>query len=84
MIGQLVFAELPFACFGQPPYIERGWINDCANKNEWDKQPVATSSWQAIDRAVNGWDKQPTNDLNTIGCGDFKPSNIPEIPNGFQ
>jgi hypothetical protein len=82
MFGQLVFAELPFASIGQPPYIERGWINDCTNKNDWDKQPIATSSWQVIDRAVSGWDMQPTNDLNTIQCGGFRPSNMPEIKDG--
>ena len=38
MLGQLIFAELPFACIGQPPYIRAGWIKDCAKPTGWEKQ----------------------------------------------
>lgn len=74
-LGQIIFAELPFASIGQPPYIERGWIKDCANKNEWDKQPIATTSWTVVDRAASNWAKQDKNEVNTIGCG-YVPSNL--------
>ena len=46
MIGQLIFAELPFACIGQPPYIERGWIKKCKPSSGWvkrDKNNVNTN-----------------------------------------
>ena len=75
MLGQLIFAELPFACIGQPPYIERGWIKDCAEKNVWEKQDKAESQWQLVDRAVSDWETQDRNDVNTIGCG-YVPSNL--------
>ena len=76
-IGQIIFAELPFACIGQPPYIERGWIKDCANKNEWDKQPTATSDWKPVVQPLilTEWEKQDRNEVNTIGCG-YVPSNL--------
>lgn len=74
-LGQIIFAELPFACIGQPPYIERGWIKDCANKDEWDKQPAAQTNWTVVDRAASDWQKQDRNDVNTIGCG-YVPSNL--------
>ena len=38
MFGQLIFAELPFASIGQPPYLEHGWIKDCAKPTGWEKQ----------------------------------------------
>lgn len=75
MLGQLIFAELPFACIGQPPYIERGWIKDCAEKSVWEKQDKAESQWQLVDRAAGDWQKQDRNDVNTIGCG-YVPSNL--------
>ena len=75
MFGQLVFAEIPFASIGQPPYIERGWIKDCAEKNEWDKQPTSNTNWTVVDRAASSWQEQDRNDVNTIGCG-YVPSNL--------
>ena len=42
MFGQMLFAELPFATIGQPPYVERGWIKDCADRDacsDWVSQP---------------------------------------------
>lgn len=75
MLGQLIFAELPFACIGQPPYIELGWIKDCANKDQWDKQPTAPTNWTVVDRASSDWEQQDRNDVNTIGCG-YIPSNL--------
>ena len=81
MFGQLVFAETPFASIGQPPYIERGWIKECPEKNVWNKVPTEASGWQVIDRSKGDWDKQPSNDVNTIECGDFKPTNLPGLKN---
>jgi hypothetical protein len=95
MLGQLVFAEIPFASIGQPPYIERGWIKECPETNLWSKMPTEVSSWQRLDKASNDWskaaakvsswqvvdrsnsdwDEQPSNDVNTIGCG-YVPSNL--------
>lgn len=75
MFGQMLFAELPFASMGNPPYVERGWIKDCAEKNVWEKQDKAESQWQLVDRAVSDWEKQDRNDVNTIGCG-YVPSNL--------
>lgn len=101
MLGQLVFAELPFASFGDMPYVERGWIKDCPEKSDWVKQPTEApkwqlvgqsvsgwaqrptevSQWQLADRSVSDWDKKNANDVNTIECGDFKPTNIPGLKN---
>jgi hypothetical protein len=81
MFGQLVFADIPFASIGQPPYIERGWIKDCPQKNEWNKLPTEVTGWQVVDRSKNDWDKRPSNDVNTIECGDFKPTNLPGLKN---
>ena len=64
MFGQLIFAELPFASIGQPPYLEHGWIKDCANKNEWDKQPIVISNWGVVAKNKSGWDKQATAQSN--------------------
>ena len=74
-LGQIIFAELPFASIGRPPYIELGWIKDCANKNEWDKQPTAQTNWTVVARNATDWDQQDRNDVNTIGCG-YVPSNL--------
>lgn len=81
MFGQLVFAETPFATIGDMPYVERGWIKDCPNKNDWNKVPAEVSGWQVVDRSKSDWDKQPINDVNTIECGDFKPTNLPGLKN---
>ena len=75
MFGQMLFAELPFATIGQPPYVERGWIKDCANLTGWDKQDKAPSVWTVSDRAISEWSKQGRNEVNTIGCG-YVPSNL--------
>ena len=81
MIGALIFAETPFASIGDMPYVERGWIKDCPEKNDWNKVPAEASGWQVIDRSKSDWDKQPINDVNTIECGDFKPTNLPGLKN---
>jgi hypothetical protein len=64
VLGQLIFAELPFACIGQPPYIERGWIKDCANSDEWAKQPIAINNWGVVAKNQGGWDKQAAAQTN--------------------
>jgi hypothetical protein len=76
MFGQMLFAELPFASMGNPPYVERGWIKDCAEKNVWAKQDKAESQWsiQTVNRAHN-WQKKDKNEVNTIGCG-YVPTNM--------
>ena len=81
MFGQLIFAELPFATIGDMPYVERGWIKDCPEKNVWNKVPTEVSGWKVIDRSKTDWEKQPNNDVNTIECGDFKPTNLPGLKN---
>ncbi len=58
MLGQLIFAELPFACLGQPPYVERGWIKDCAKLIGWDKQDRADGNWSLVARNATEWGKQ--------------------------
>ena len=58
MLGQLIFAELPFACIGQPPYIERGWIKDCAEQNIWNKQDKADSQWAVQVKTESDWQKK--------------------------
>ena len=75
MFGQTLFAEIPLADFGRPPYVERGWIKDCADRGQWSKQPAAQNDWAVLDRAQAGWAKQVRNDVNTIGCG-YVPSNL--------
>lgn len=81
MFGQMLFAELPFAEMGAPPYLEAGWIKVCPEKDGWWKVPAESSGWQVIDRSLSDWDKQPSNDVNTIECGDFKPTNMPGLKN---
>ncbi len=73
MLGQLVFSEIPFATVGQLPYVERGWIKECAEKNEWDVKPKAESSWTVQPRSSGDWSKQDINDVNTVGCGELRP-----------
>lgn len=58
MIGQLIFAELPFACLGQPPYLELGWIKDCADRNVWQKQSVGQAHWSALASNDSKWGKK--------------------------
>ena len=75
MFGQVLFAELPFATVGQPPYIERGWIKDCADQGYWKKQDAAQTIWSVAPRSSSDWQRQDRNDVNTIGCG-YVPSNL--------
>lgn len=56
-IGQIIFAELPFACIGQPPYIERGWIKDCGKPIGWDKQDKAVNDWALVARTATDWSR---------------------------
>lgn len=58
MIGQLIFAELPFACLGQPPYLEHGWIKDCAEQNEWTKKLTDRSPWRYEPEEQGEWTKK--------------------------
>ena len=81
MFGQMIFAELPFAEAGRPPYLEAGWIKVCPEKNAWSKVPANSSGWQVVDRSLSDWNKQQKNDVNTIECGDFEPTNIPGLKN---
>lgn len=74
-LGQVIFAELPGAGLGQPPYIERGRIKYCANQNERDKQDTAQTNWTVAARNATDWDQQDRNNVNTIGCG-CVPSNL--------
>ncbi len=64
MIGQLIFAETPFGAISDIPYIERGWIKDCPEKNEWDKQPTEPPKWTLADKAQSTWNKQPAEQSN--------------------
>lgn len=75
MFGQMLFAELPFATVGQPPYVERGWIKDCAKPTGWEKQDKELTNWDVVDGSVTDWQKQDLNDVDTIGCG-YIPSNL--------
>jgi hypothetical protein len=75
VFGQLIFAELPFASIGQPPYLEHGWIKDCAKPTGWEKQDKEKTDWAVVDRSATDWQKQDRNDVNTIGCG-YIPSNL--------
>ena len=80
MFGQALFAELPFATIGQPPYIETGWIKDCkdpCNAPGWSKQDAALTDWNVVGRSASDWQKRDRNNVNTIECGDFRPTNIP-------
>ena len=81
MFGQMLFADLPFAEMGTPPYLEPGWIKVCPEKDGWSKVPANVSGWQVVDRSKSDWEKQPINDVNTIECGDFKPTNMPGLKN---
>ena len=41
MFGQTLFAEIPLADVGRPPYVEDGWIKVCADDSQrvqWVKQ----------------------------------------------
>ena len=75
MFGQMLFAELPFATIGQPPYVERGWIKDCSDVGQWGKQDAAQTDWNVVGRSASDWQKRDRNNVNTIGCG-YVPSNI--------
>ena len=77
MIGQLIFAELPFACLGQPPYLEHGWIKDCAEQNDWVKKLTMQNPWSKMLENSATWEKQAANEVSTRGC-DYTPSNIGE------
>tara|TARA_B100001059_G_C17374540_1_gene351366 strand:+ start:221 stop:466 length:246 start_codon:yes stop_codon:yes gene_type:complete len=81
MFGQMIFAELPFAEIGRPPYLEAGWIKVCPEHDGWAKVPANSSGWQVVDRSLSDWNKQPINDVNTIECGDFQPTNISGLKN---
>lgn len=43
MFGQMIFAELPFAEVGNPPYVETGWIKVC-------KDPCTAPGWSKQER----------------------------------
>ena len=81
MFGQMIFAELPLAEIGRPPYLEAGWIKVCPEHDGWAKVPANSSGWQVVDRSLSDWNKQPLNDVNTIECGDFQPTNISGLKN---
>ena len=36
MFGQNLFAEIPIADFGQPAYVEDGWIKVCPDSSQQD------------------------------------------------
>ena len=81
MFGQMIFAELPFAEIGRPPYLEAGWIKVCPEHEGWAKVPANSSGWQVVERSQANWGKQAINDVGTIECGDFQPTNILGLKN---
>ena len=58
MFGQMIFAELPFAEVGKPPYVETGWIKDgkedCRNSG-WVKQGRNAVGTLNVEANTNNW-----------------------------
>ena len=58
MFGQGLFAEVPFAEVGNPPYIHSGWIKVCkdpCNKAGWLKQEKKTADTMPCNQIINNW-----------------------------
>ena len=58
MFGQLIFAEMPFSSFGDPPSVDTGWRpidrDDCANSG-WKKIETRCAEIEVSDKPEENW-----------------------------
>ena len=59
MIGTLIFADIPLATVGGDDAFW-GWIDQCPEKNLWNKRPANDGQWSAQVKADHIWSKQAT------------------------
>ena len=59
MIGTLIFADIPLATVGGDDAFW-GWIDQCPEKNLWNKRPANDGQWSAQVKAGSIWNKQAT------------------------